>query len=170
MILTTTNENYGIQNQNVLYAPIDPKYLYQVKNNRPFDEYLPASGGTDISYIGPGLDELLGQRKEIIHSQIKLIASEIYQRYELKNDNLYKINLDQCTLKNLIYMIGDEPLDRRRIELEGKILDLEQEKRREKAGYFRDILFLKKDLRESLIENIEEEQKAIFFTSKEELP
>jgi len=54
-------------------------------------------------------------------------------------------------------------MDRRRIELEEKILDLEQEKRREKAGYFRDVLFLRKELRESLIEKLEEEQKARFF-------
>ena len=46
-----------------------------------------------------------------------------------------------------------------RIELERKIIDLEQDKRMEQTSYFRDIMFLKKDLREALIEKLEENQK-----------
>ena len=61
LILTTANENYGIQNQDVLYTPIDPKYLYPEKNSWPYNGYLPSTGGSELSYIGPGLDDLLGQ-------------------------------------------------------------------------------------------------------------
>ena len=56
------------------------------------------------------------------------------------------------------------------VELERKIIDLEQEKRKEKAGYFNDILFLKKELRETLIEKLEEEQKAMILNKPEEEP
>ena len=38
-------------------------------------------------------------------------------------------------------------------------LDLEEQKRKELANYFKDVLFLKKELRESLVEKLEEDQK-----------
>ena len=47
--------------------------------------------------------------------------------------------------------------------------DLEQEKRRERSAYFRDILFLRKELRESFVEKLEEEQKAEMFMSPTEV-
>lgn len=113
----------------------------------------------------------MNQRRDVIHSKIKMLISEIYNRYELKKENIYQIDLDQCACRNLIYLMGDVYLDRRRIDLERKIIDLGQEKRSEQAGCFKDILFLKKELRESLIEKLEEEQKSDFFTNKaEELP
>ena len=85
--------------------------------------------------------------------------------------NIHQIDLDQCACRNLIYLLGDVYLERKRIDLERKIIDLEQEKRSEQAGCFRDILFLKKELRESLIEKLEEEQKSDMFMNKaEELP
>jgi len=100
-----------------------------------------------------------------------MVLSEIYQRRQLKEHNIYQICCDQCSCRNLIYLVGDIYMDKRRIELERKIIDLEQEKRREKTGYFRDILFLKKELRESLIEHLEEQQKAdMFINGTEELP
>ena len=62
-------------------------------------------------------------------------------------------------------------MDGRRVDIEKKIIDLEQEKRRERAAYFRDILFLRKELRESFIEKLEEDQKAdIFINQQEEVP
>jgi len=70
-----------------------------------------------------------------------------------------------------MYFIGVDYKDRRRVDIEKKIIDLEQEKRRERAAYFRDVLFLRKELRESFIEKLEEEQKAeIFMNPKEEFP
>ena len=107
-----------------------------------------------------GLEQLMGQRQEILSSKLQMLYSEIYTRHQLADSNLYQINLDQCTCRNLIYRIGDEFFEKKRIELERKIIDLEEEKRREKANSFKDILFLQKELRETLIEKQEEEQKA----------
>ena len=173
MILNATNSYLeGRYNPNQ-YMPMDPKYIYESMNGSGKDRYLstPAYGiNTDYS-AGTGLDMLLGHKKDIIQSKIQMLATEIYERYRLKNDNLYRIDLDQCTCRTLIYQMGDFYLDRRRLDLEKKIIDLEQEKRREKALYFRDVSFIRKELRYSLIEQLEEEQKAdLFMNQPEELP
>ena len=114
---------------------------------------------------GLGLEDLLYQRQEVIDSKIRMVLTEIDQRRIMKDYHLHRIDLDQCTCHNLIYHIGKDYKDRRRVDIEKKILDLEQEKRRERADYFRDILFLRKELRESFIEKLEEDQRADVFTN-----
>ena len=110
------------------------------------------------------------QKQEIIHSKIQMLFSEIYQRHTLQNDNLYRICLDQCACRNLIFDMGDHVWDKKRLDFERKIIDLEQEKRREQTGYFKDVLFLRKELRETLIEKLEDKQKSdLFKDSGEEL-
>jgi len=157
MILNTTNKEPDIQNISYLYTQFDPKYLYPVNTSKT---------GYNITTDMYGLENLMLQRRGIIFSKIEMLNSEIYQRHYLKEANIYKINIDQCTCKNMIYMMGDEFLDKKRLELEQKIIDLEQEKRREKVNCFRDVLFLQKELRESLIERMEEEQKAALIMNQ----
>jgi len=173
LIFTTTNTHPEGQNLPGLYVPIDPRYLY-IENQHPVtNKYKMNALSTDTKAppYGLGLDHFMHQKQEIILSKILMLNSEIYQRYSLRGQSLYHINLDQCTCRNLIYHIGEDVLDKRRIELERKIIDLEQEKRREKGNYFRDILFLRKELRESLIEKLEDKQKAgLLINQKEELP
>jgi hypothetical protein len=148
-------------------------YLYPAGGNSVTDGYHLTLSSTEENTqpFGYGLEQLLFQKKEIIDTRLRMLASEIYHRYNLKNDNLYQICLDQCTLRNLILLMGESFLDNRRIELERKIIDLEQEKRRERSDYFRDILFLRKDLRDTLIEKLEEAQKEkMFMNEGEESP
>jgi len=168
MILNTPQKGYDGPASS-LYTPVVPGYLYTVNrfltDGYATSEYL----GTCGSSSGTDLDDLMNQRRDIIHSKIGMLLSEISQRYELKRENLREICRDQCTFRDLINLMGDHYLDRRRIELEEKILDLEQEKRKEKAGYFRDVLFLRKELRETLIEKLEEAQKARLFADSEEV-
>jgi hypothetical protein len=97
-----------------------------------------------------------------------MLYSEIYKRHKVKEMNIYHINLDQCAFRNLIYQTNDYIWDKKRVEFEKKIIDLEQEKRREEANCFKDTLFIQKELRQSLIEKLEEEQKASLFTNQVE--
>jgi hypothetical protein len=162
MIFSTTEKQNADQRLPLSYVPVDPKYLY------PQSEYptsrmhggepLFANNNTLMETFG--LEQLLNQRREINLVKSRLVFSEIYQRYKLREDNVYRISLDQCTCRNLIYELGDIGLDKRRLDLERQIIGLEQEKRKERASYFRDVLFLRKELRESLIEKLEEEQRA----------
>ena len=115
------------------------------------------------------LEHLMEQRQEVISKKIDMLNTDLFQRYDLKKKSLYQINIDQCTCRNLKYLMGDRDyMNRRKIEFERKILDLEQEKRREEASFFRDILFLRKELRESMVEKLEEEQKAALFLKQGE--
>ena len=171
MIFHTLSKVYKGHPYAVLYPPLDARYLYPEKNLASNTHLGELSFANDNDHFpGYGIERLLDNRRALNDSKIQMLLSEIYQRQNIKKDNLYHINLDQCSFKNLIFDMGDI-WDKRRTELERKIIDLEQEKRREMTSFFGDILFLRKELRESLIEKLEDEQKAGLLTDqKEELP
>ncbi|MGV8080992.1 MAG: hypothetical protein AB2L22_13160 [Syntrophales bacterium] len=155
------------------YALPAIQYLYPKRYGyAPRQSLYPLTSplNTSISSIPTGLEGLLYQRQEVIHSKIRMVLSEIDQRRTMMDYHINRIDLDQCTCRNLIYFIGKHYMDRRRVDIEKKIIDLEQEKRRERAAYFRDILFLRKELRESFIEKLEEDQRAEIFMNPTEEP
>jgi hypothetical protein len=166
---TTSSLSHG-------YPGADGTALHNPTHPQPYAGRLPmekpGSGLLESKTDGPGtdldLDGLLLHRQEIIDSRIRMILSETYQRRLIKQYNLYRINLDQCDFRNLIFELGEHCWDKKRLELERRIIDLEEEKRTEEKSYFKDLLFLKKELRDSLIERIEEEQKANMLTGLEE--
>lgn len=158
------------------YAPPAITYLYPKRYgynqvSPAYDIVLPVERKA-VSYATDlGLEGLLYQKQEVINSKIQMVLTEINQRRIMKDYHIYRIDLDLCTCQNLISFIGTHYKDKRRIDIEKKIIDLDQEKRRERTSYFRDILFLRKELRESFIEKLEENQKAeIFINLPEENP
>jgi len=160
LILNTTGKDHEGYRSPFSYIPMDPKYIYTETygNKNRYEVGLPSYSQNDQS-LGTTIEDLLMKRNEIIDSKIGMLFSEIYSRHRIKEDNLYRIDLDQCAFRNLVFETGEHMWDRQRIELESNIIDLEEQKRRERVNYFKDILFLKKELRESLIEKLEEEQK-----------
>ena len=165
MIFNTTNTDYISHDLTEPHGPMDPKYLYSTSYTLPRNQYhgaLTPIASTDES-TGYGLERLMFQKQEIMFSKIHMLHSEIYERHKLREANLYRICLDQCACRNLIFDMGDHVWDKMRIDFECKIIDLEQEKRREQTSYFKDILFLRKELRETLIEKLEEKQKKDLF-------
>ncbi len=170
MILNTTNKGQDGYTLPDLYPHTDPKYFYPGNQNMP-GRYHWETQSTDYAIKKPGseLEDLMNQRQEITDSKVQMLVSDICQRYRLRDENLYRINLDQCECRNLIYDTGDLVWDRKRLELEQKIIDLEKEKRMEQTSYFRDILFLKKELRESMIEKMEDQQKVDMFMNTTEV-
>ena len=169
MKLNTTGNSLSGLNNIELYVPIDPKYMYSGQNrvNGRYS-WSNSSYDTNTQPADYGLEHLMLQRQDLIFSKIDMLYSEIYERHNIKEANLYQINLDQCCFKNMIYERGDHLWDKNRLELEHKIIDLEQDKRREASNYFRDISFIRKELRESLIEKKEEEQKANLLMNQPE--
>jgi hypothetical protein len=63
----------------------------------------------------------------------------------------------------MIFDRGDHVWDKYRVKFEQDIMKLENEKRREVSSYFKDVLLLKKELRDCLSEKLEEKQKAAFL-------
>lgn len=165
---TVSKENAG-QNISELYIPFDPKYIYADKNMADVRyDWNSFHVDSNSSATGFGLENLISQRQNLISSRIQMLYSEIYKRQKVKEMNIYHINLDQCAFRNLIYQTNDDIWDKKRVEFEKKIIDLEQEKRREEANCFKDTLFIQKELRQSLIEKLEEEQKAGLFMNQVE--
>ena len=167
--LNTTEKSLNGLNGIELYVPMDPKYMYSARygvNGRySWNNSIYNSNNQPADY---GLEHLMHQRQDLIFSKIDMLCSEICERRKIKDKNLYQINLDQCSFRNMIYATGNHFWNRNRIELERKIIDLEQDKRREESNYFRDISFIRKELRESLIEKKEEEQRANLLANQPE--
>ena len=149
--------------------PLDPKYAYQVWSNPGPDGYSPqaqyqATTETEpLGLSGLGLDDLLAQRADLVDYRVQLIIEEIEERRRILDRNVYAINQDQCAHRNIVLLRGEDIWDKYRFKLEQEILGLEENKRREESAYFRDILFLKRELRDSLIEQKEESHKAAFL-------
>ena len=151
--------------------PINPKYIYLEANmvDARYDQNR-SYFDSNNSITGDGFEQLISQRQDLIFSNIEMLYTEIDKRQRIKDMNIYRINIDQCYFKNLIYQMNDNIWDKNRVELERKIIDLEQEKRREEANCFKDTLFIQKELRQSLIEKLDEQQKAnLFLNQPEEL-
>ena len=76
----------------------------------------------------------------------------IDKRRLIKETNLYGIEKDLCTCQNLLFEMGYKIYRRDRdwIQLETRKIDLERDRRMEQAAYFRDILLLGKELRDTM--------------------
>ena len=143
------------------YIPPDPKYFdyenrCQISNKNPM---YGVGAPTKLDSHNSGIENFLQQKQDVITYKIQMLYSEIGQRSCINDKLLYRINQDQCSCQNLIMGRGPVFLDRQRIELENKILDLEKEKRREETAFFSDLSFLNKELRFARVEALEEKQK-----------
>ena len=152
-----------------MYVPPDPRYIYRLDHYKATARYQsnePQEVQTG-SVDDMGIEQLFAQKQEIIDSKIQMLYLEMGSRAVLKEKNLYSINYDQCGFRNLIYQMCQYSFDRRRVELERKIIDLEQEKRREEKDFFKDLMFLNKELRFAKIEEMEEKQKQALCLDQE---
>ena len=161
MILNTASNLYQAYPIPDRIPPHDPEYLLRYTRVHAVEKVDKSLLENKISgpASDPGLDTLLLQKQELVDSKIQMILYEIIQRRLMKDYNLYRINLDQCSFRNLTFAVGEHCWDKRRLDIERRIIDLEEEKRTEQTSYFKDLLFLRKELRESLIERMEEDQK-----------
>ena len=169
MIQNTPHEQNSWQHISGLYVPPDPKYIYYVDRYKPAAIYQPENPHqAETGLLGDiGIEGLFEQNQEVIDSKIHMLYMEMGSRTALKEKNLYHINLDQCSCRNLINHMCEYVFDNKRVELERKIIDLEQEKRREESDFFRDLMFLNKEMRFAKIEELEEKQKRALCTPQE---
>ena len=142
-----------------------PQYFVSPDQNLSPDQEL----CSDDSAIGAGLEDMLGMKRELNQFQVDLIMDELRHRRYIREVSLYRINIDQCALSNMAHLRGYEIWDKYRMKLEQSILDLEQEKRRAYETYFRDLLFLNRELRQALLEEREEAHKASILTEMPEV-
>ena len=98
------------------------------------------------------LEGMLGAKIQRTEDRIEAVIEAIDKRRLIKEENLYGIERDICTCQNLIFEMGYKVYRRDRdwIGLETRKIDLERDRRMELAAYFRDILFLGKELRDTV--------------------
>lgn len=149
--------------------PPDPETDMDRKTSYAADliRYETTAGSTPATETGQELDiqTLLNQRGQVIEARVEMILDEIEKRRMIKDRNLSQITRDQCIQRNAILTRGDQVWDKYRVKFEQDILRLETERRKELSSYFKDLLFLRKELRDSLIEKMEEDQKAALLPS-----
>ena len=119
MILNTATTGYGSQNLPALQSSIDKYYLYSHKYQTANSHYFCIPNTNYNNQISEsGLEDLMNQRRDIIHAKVQMELSDIYQRHRIKEDSLYQICLDQCSCRNLIYLMGEDMyMDKRRFRV-----------------------------------------------------
>jgi hypothetical protein len=117
------------------------------------------------------IDDLMKDRMGLIRSKIELILLQLEERKKINVDVLSRIDTDSTVVQNLIFGMGFRAygMDKDRITLERMKLDLESQKRMEQTSYFRDTGFLNTDLKDTLIQYLNEVQKSSLLTGTEEL-
>ena len=107
------------------------------------------------------IDDILHDRKNIIQSKIELILLQLSQRKGINHDVVKSINYDMC--KTQTFLMGmdheNQAMDKNRLSLEQLQFDLERQLRMEQLNYFRDTGMLNRDLRDALIQYIDQVQK-----------
>lgn len=169
------------QPENML-SYFDMKYKYNPGISLLDDKYtflpgaylLPKSnyinGETDSLRTDP-LGELMGQKRELLRSKIEMILVGIEERKKIKQENLYRIDIDSCDCTNMIFQMPPYRkygFDKERLTIEKMKKDLEKQKRMEEVNYFRDLALLQKDLKDTIIEYLSEQNKQSLISGLEE--
>lgn len=112
--------------------------------------------------LAGGIEDILGSRKELLWSKIELILMQLNQRKTANQEVIYGIDQDLCQTQGLI-MEREHPhqaKDRYSLQLEKSKLDLERQRRLEMTSCFRDTGMLNRDLIDTLIQYLDENQKS----------
>lgn len=114
-------------------------------------------------------DEIFKDRLNLIRSKIELILLQLDQRKKINQQILYQIEKDGCTVQNLYFDMGEKAygITPDRLRIEQMKFDLERQKRMEQGSYFRDTGLLNKDLKETLIQYMDEVQKSSIVTEED---
>ena len=116
-------------------------------------------------------DDIFEDRLGLIRSKLELILLQIKKRKEINTDILYQIENDNCRVQTLQFELCPLPYETGpdKITLEKMKLDLQRQKRMEQVSYFKDTGFLNRDLKETLIQYMEEVQKSDLINGEDEL-
>ena len=148
-------------NEYQISSPLPPQFP-PCRENRLVNRIYETIAQRGLNRNAPdGIEALFNDRLDLVRSRIELLLLLLDQRKEINERILHKIDEDSCKAQTLIFEMGPRAyrMDRERLSLERMKLDLEQQKRREMADYFRDIGMINKDLKDALIQYLGETQK-----------
>ena len=106
-------------------------------------------------------DEIFKDRLDLIRSKLELILLQLDQRKAINQKILYQIDKDSCKVQTLNLEMGPGAYEmgRERLTFEQMQFDLKRQKRMEETSYFKDTGLLNTQLKDTLIEYMEEKQK-----------
>ena len=111
-------------------------------------------------------DQIFDDRLSVIRSKLELLLLQLGQRKTINQKILYQIDVDSCRVQNLYFNLGPRAYDmgRDRMAVEKMRFDLQRQRRMEEASYFKDTALLNRDLKDTLIQYMEEVQKSSLIT------
>ena len=116
------------------------------------------SSGSEHPSPSPVLGATLSQRKKLLKERIEELIADIHKREKLEGQMLEKADVEGAGLEFLLgqvrtWSLGNYPsIDMRRTNLEREILALKKAGWDEQLRCWRDLVMLKKELREALEE------------------
>ena len=151
-------KSYPVYIYHSSYAPFDTKYYENILVRYTFNNILKRenTGGESGD-----IEDILQDRKNLIRSKIELILLQLGQRKTINHDVIKSINYDMC--KTQTFLMGmdheNQALDRNRLSIEQLQFDLDRQLRMEQLNYFKDTGMLNRDLRDALIQYVDQVQK-----------
>jgi len=129
--------------------------------NELTDHLVQTISGTKTEALADPTETIFKDRLTLIRSKIELILLQLYQRKRVNRHVLYQIEKDSCGVQTLCFSLpdGGYQMSPAKLSIERVRFDLQKEKRMEETSYFRDTGMLNKDLKDALIQYMEEVQK-----------
>jgi hypothetical protein len=139
------------------FEEAEPGRHFPTSGSRPFLPERDSSGSEHLN-PSPVLGATLSQRKKLLKERIEELITDIRKREKLEEETLEKTEVEGAGLEFLLgqvrtWSLGNYPsVDMRRTNLEREILALKKAGRDERLRCWRDLVMLKKELREALEE------------------
>ena len=139
---------------------LDRSYTIPSYLNFPPAEYTPQE---KPSQQPSGLDAILSSKKDLILDRLAMLSIALQERKNIQADVLKSLQSDQTACQNQLFKIENLYDPKLNTDLEKRKLDLEREQRQHQTAYFRDLSMIHKELRETMIEYLKENQMEELF-------
>jgi len=152
----TEGEEDEFRGLDLTFEEAEPGRHFPTSGFRPFPER--DSSGSEHPSPSPVLGATLSQRKKLLKERIEELIADIHKREKLEGEMLEKADVEGAGLEFLLgqvrtWSLGNYPsVDMRRTNLEREILALKKAGWDEQLRCWRDLVMLKKELREALEE------------------
>ena len=151
------DEEDEFRHLDLTFEEAEPGRHFPTSGSRPF---LPGrdSSGSEHPSPSPVLGATLSQRKKLLKERLEELIEDIHKRERLEGQMLEKADVEGAGLEFLLgqvrtWSLGNYPsVDMRRTNLEREILALKKAGWDEQLRCWRDMVMLKKELREALEE------------------
>ena len=143
-----------VRQQEQGYVPEDG-YIDSVVT-KPISHLDAITGGLDAPPSADPLDGFFAGKRDAIAGGVEDVLGLIYEREQLKYENLFKIDCDSCKVQGRLLPLEywrpgiNSEIDKVRTNIERELISLEREKRMEEVACWRDVARLRSELREVL--------------------